>query len=719
MKAFVIALALGAASPAAAQPVSTGEWELTADQIVAALIENSRNKTELTSTTLVDGSIIRQRQLPPVNTPLLYEAPEHWPAPRPALPGSIVDSQPLPPPQEESLCVQPLDDGRVLLGRRASVSLYRAPGAPPETVLPFGARQLVPNADGSRILVVTAAPLRGSKTCPDLVVLSADTLTSVTSRATIPPGAHAYWGSTPDSLLLTEELVNMSGSEKTRVFVRAYDLANIAAPETLVPWSTLPFAAIGRIAPADLTWGHARVDYQIDPVPAPLERLREGIAADVLTAPAREADTAPAAGREGPLYFLRTMRRGGPSGRLLAVEHRGATRTERPLTAWPTHALGVSAGGSRIAFTATGADGAHRLHLATREELAALDSTATGAADAALRANWSQTVRALEAALLDLEIGRTMEASEFGPQPKRAPTTREIEALRDVLTSALREEFKLPELRGLQRLAQLDYLLDEADGILLERPATVIALGGIFVQAAKEEGIGHLLLEGATPYLTADFDNVAASDNMTGTLAAPFAIARERIGANLSMASTLAELRDRWKQPVLFVENFDDSTRAAIGAYALRAADLTPEQITIPNLAAALQRWPDNDTVALLLYHVAREERDATHQFVASSILARNNPSNAEAFLFLARALAAMGETRAALAAAEWAAQIAPDDPRMLLAHADALFDERQFLEAARIYRAVPEKPGGQFYLGDVTSRLEAILEFSKYREGS
>jgi tetratricopeptide (TPR) repeat protein len=655
---------------------------------VDELVERSRAATEPRTELLVDGREVTVRVLRTAAVTHTWTPPQDWPAPRRPLPGHTVTRW-----EGAPNALLPLPGRGTLLADNRRLCLVNDSGMTSE-VLALGVYSLLPSRDGTRILV-------GTRSADGPLILDAATLAVAEGPFPWLSDARVFWGEAPGSLLATYELIDFSASSRTRIFIRASTF-DIATREERPVTGTSALAALGRIAPADLTWAHRRIDYQVDPLPAPILTFVNGETYRTAEPETPYADTAPCGDRLGNLLWIRTSKRGSDTGRLWG-RNRGSGSVSVPLTDFPTYTVGISADGSRVAYCARD-ESSMKIMTVPTEELFAADA-ARGEADRLLLQCWERAKRAIQRDFEESALGSAIGTTPHGPVLRRVPTEEELLSAGDAMRRAFAEAFGIEVADGLAGLAALDWLFDQHDGLMPEDPAFVVGLAGVVARAAMAEGLGPLLLQTATSDLTTDFEDVWWTDGMTYSLLSPFAVARERISSSLRMAPELGRVAAIADRPVFLAENFAEDTRELAQSAMLGTAGINPRDYSLQQVLAALQAHPQDDAVALLAYRVAAEEGEWTAAVLAARRLALSNPDHPEAFLMLAEALAPLGLSAEAIRASAWATELAPSDAAVWVRHGNVLFDDSRFDEARAAYRTAEQAPNGSLYALEIEER--------------
>jgi len=668
---------------------------------VQELIAASREATVLgEATTLADGKVLTPRVARPADPLPTWAPTRDWPATRPPQPGRVVPIA----WTAKQYAVQPLDDGRIVVGTMDSIVVVDTSSpsdSKTRTISDAGARLIQPNEDGSRLLVTTFVE-------PHVRILDGQSLEEV-SRIEVGPGdITAWWGETSDSILMTREGVDFRSDSENRIFLVASQRNLNTGIETPLEWPATYFAALGSIAPQGLVWAHRTRPYQIDPVPAPLIALDGGKVLGLLTVTSTHADTQPAGGRDGWLYWIRTLQRGGRTGRLFARDIREAESPEFQLNSESTQLVGVSPSGSHVAWIVGDlADPAStELRMATAEELRASDFSDAGTADKIVEDGWRLVLTRLRAAFdqTNAATGATVQ----GPMVRLAVpvNSTELDAMGEAFELALDEAFPSETT---SRFERVDALLDSAEGLLPQEPSVISGIAGLFVREARRREHGTVLLAGATPALSETLSTWSETDGMTHRKVSPFAIARERLEGSARLADAMRTLLQPTAPPIFFVENFGNEVNDNISNFLLGVAGLKEGESDLGAIETALQRESSCDLCALRL---AREGADAGRAGAAlegATALVQRRPASAEAFALLSDALFANGGTDEARDAMEWAVTLSPIDADLRYRFGSLLITLGELGEAVETFESIRSLPEYGSYQGRIEARLQLI----------
>lgn len=679
-------------------PGASADWPAL-DELIAA----SREATvETEPVRVAEDFTVSGRAPRPIPRPAPFSAAADWPVPRPPAPGRVLAWE----PRDKPLCVQPLDDGRVLIGSADGLSLVE-PGAatPARVILDAGARNLAPDQSGRRILVTTCGE-------PPFVVIDAESLT-VTSRIRGNfGGAVAWWGEKSGELLLVREAIDFSGRLEKRIHTLLETMPESGGAPTPIGWPIDVFSRAGTIAPQGLSWGTPARPWQVDPMPGLLVALEGTAVKGPLVEGGPWADTRPAGGSDGRLYWIRTREHGSDSGRLMMRESGGGVHPPRQLTAWPTWQLGVSASGRQVAWIG-GAEGPTELRLATAEELQNINTEESAAADRALASSWRSANRRLAEAFATTSVSDDLVTTGPTPLLLSRPTWEDVETMGRAFEQALMADFGLAP-REQDLLPVADLVLSRSAGFVGDGPIEVLAVGGFVVREARRRGIGTSLPAAGSPTLSTTEATWAWSDDTTMTLASPWAIARSSLGRSISPGWAIAQFESQRNLPVLWTDGFDGPTRALAREFLLGIAGLPTGEESAIAFSQALEQFPDCDVCALELAKRGVNEGLQVRALEAAEHLARRHPDSPEAFAVLGEVLVANGESAAGRRAMDWAVTLAPMDPMLRFQSASMSFVLGDMARAATEFREVLLLPGGGSLEALVQSRLRLIEQTTR-----
>lgn len=673
---------------------------------IDSLIQASRAATvEGEPIALADGATLTPRVPRPADPLHTWTPPQDWPAPRPDSPGSIVRMAWTSKPY----AIQPLEDGRILIGMMDSIAVVEnATSLEPtmRSISDAGARVIQPNEDGSRLLVTTF-------TEPRVRILDSGTLAEVAQIKVGPGDVTAWWGETSDTIITAREGVDFRSDSENRIFLAVSERNLTTGVETSLDWPATYFAAIGTIAPQGLVWALRTRPFQIDPMPAPLIALEGGKVRGLLTVTSTHSDIHPAGGRDGWLYWIRTLSRGGRSGRLMMRDVAEAESPEIQLNSEPTQLLGVSPTGGVVAWM-TGdlsTPGSLTLRVASSAELRDAETGDMGTADRIVEEAWRLVLTRLRLAF-DKTSAATG-ATVRGPMVtlQFPVTSTELDAMGEAFELALAEAFP-GEAENL--FARADALLDTSEGLLPQEPSVICGIAGMFVREARRREMGTVLLANSTAALSETLSTWIETDGMTHRKVSPFAVARERLEGTLRLSDAMGSLLEPHAPPIFFVENFGNEVNANITNFLLGIAGLKDDAAPLQDLGRALDRMPSCDLCALRL---AREGADSGAPELALSgarALVERHPASAEAFALLADALFANGMTDEARPAMEWAVTLSPADAELRYRLGSMLLTLGESDASREAFESIRNLPEYGFYQTRIAARLELLESTQK-----
>ncbi len=664
------------------------------------LIEASRDATvELEPIQLSPEDVIVGRGARPVPRPAPLVPPGDWPSPRPATPGRIIPRD----AKDKPLCLQPLDDGRILVGTERALELIdSAGGSGTRVLLEAGARNIAPDQTGGRLLVTTCGE-------PPFVILDARTL-GVTSRIEGRfGGAVAWWGENAGELLLVREAIDFTGQMERRIHTLLETLPESGGEPKPMGWPIDAWARVGTIAPQGVFWGIPSRPWQVDPVPGSLLSLEGTRVRGPLVEPSPWADTRPAGGRDGRLYWIRTREPGSNAGRLMMKAPDDAPGAARQLTAEATWLVGVSPSGDAVAWF-SGGDGAEELHLSGAAELDRVDAGAMAAADEELARRWRAANRRLAEVFAQTTVAGALTTNGPVPILTSQPSWEDVDTLGHAFEQALEKDFGLdvgePDL-----LPAADLVLSESAGYFGDGPIETLALGGFIMRECRRRGIGTSLPGAGSPTLSATQPDWAWTDESTMVLASPWAIARACMDRRLTPGWAVAELSSQGSLPVLWTDGFDSPAREMAREFLLGVAGLPSDEDSAAAFAHALELYPDCNLCARELARLGINQGMREQALEAAAHLAGRRPLSAEAFALLAEALLANAHPQEARRAMDWALALSPLDPALRFQSASMAFVLGDLDRSRREFGRVTMLPGGGAYEALAASRLALIAE--------
>ncbi|MDX2175464.1 MAG: hypothetical protein SF028_03230 [Candidatus Sumerlaeia bacterium] len=660
---------------------------------VADLVARGEALTTDSVALLRDGELVYRRVPLPDDLAPLPAPPADWPAPRTQPIGvTIATLDPSQGPFE--VLPMPGATARVLLGGADGLIEARSG----QRILDGRVSTLAADASGARVLVVR-------NESPEVLVLDSADLAPLARYS--PPNRDlrvAAWR-TADSLLLQREIIDWQAGTERRIYVLPTLLPLETLAEESPAWDAARFAALGTLPEADLQWAHLRLDYQIDPDPAPLLEVEDGRVLEPLTRTLDGIDLSPAA-TGSTLFWIRKPRRGVDTGTLMGRDL-AADGPERTLCAWPVAALGASQG--QVAYIAGfPAKDAATLFLADAAALSAA-TDGLGARDAFFRDRWGRIVPLLDAALEEAAPPGLVERQARQWRLAALPEPALMDSLGALLDASLDSAFRatLPqEARGLPALELLDAALAGAPRLGRDQsPALFLAITGLVVREARARADATLLWPAETPGIDLAGDDAAAGGY---ALANPAALAADALRGKRGLAPTVAA----WaagEQPLFLVPDGSRETRAAVRRFLAGAAGLATDNPSPAQLRSALERFPSN---TFLLREAARRggwEGEPALALAAAATLCQANPADASAFALLAENLNLAARFPEALAAAEWALRLDPDNAAHGAQFAEALLGLHRLPEARDAFLRCRRLRGGAQMEELVERRLALI----------
>lgn len=567
-------------------------------------------------------------------------------------------------------------------------------------ILDVEADHLQLNADGTKLLVQSHR---------DVWVLEGGNFEKQRLYKVHPPGI-AWFALEPGRLLFVSETINLSAAAKRRIRLEAayFDLET----EEKIDAAWKPFgiyAKIGTMPQAGIRWGHLAQPYKIDPTPASIVIMDDGTPIDYLTTPNEAADIRPAADSERNLFWIRTYRRGGGTGRAFTKQIGKTGAREIQLTSLPTHNVTVSPNGKHIAYSVTNGQ-FFEIYRILKDDFPNHEETfrAFAAADRAMISKARGLMEDIRAALLELPAGAKLQEGGLGEELSMPPDEKTIDAMAGALRASLRSRFGLTTEPGMMEIANIDYLLDEMGDYLSETPPLIIALGGV-VADAMPEGT-RWFLDDAYNTLSLEVNELTSSDDMTYTALLPFGIARERLAGKLKLTRILDEITELSERPLYMVEHFSPTIMQAIETEEWRRSGMPMDTTTFGDFYEQLKGRPgENDVVNLIAISTGRAQQFSPLELRAAANLAKNNPASPEALRLLARTLSDLYYTHDALKLYRQAASLAPDDPHLRLAYADMLFRVDDLEEARKQYEIARRLDQPGVYTKTIEGRVRLI----------
>jgi len=544
--------------------------------------------------------------------------------------------------------------------------------------------------DGNRLLL-SGPGIKRVLAWPSLEVAADFSSREMRGRLVFAPEGAGYW--------LLEERVDFDASQPMRILWTTSAFDGVSDPTPLAQMH--PVAFVGTCPQNGLVWTVAVEKHRIVPEAGSLREADAQLASlRDLTSAGDSLDFAPVADRGDRLFFLRAPRLVDGAMRRTArawMRDLKGDAPERQITIEPTFAVAVSPSGERMAL------------VVLRDGTAAIVASETAtvlsvelSAPTALRRDFEATV---EGFLDDLRAAYQQAVPE-GPPPIADnpadqipwPTEPMLDAMADALAASLKTRLGIEADGTLASLGAIDDLLTEADGLIPEQEATILAFAGYEGRVLRREGGAEWLLESASPALGIDTDAVTTGDDLLMSFHNSFYAAREALAGRLAFDPVARELLAEWRRPIALVENPSFATESLWKARRLEQAAVKTDGDPVAALRDAATRAVDNNIVSHAAIEVATKAEDNALRLLAALNLAETCPDSPLALLEAADAVQPLGVPELRVALCDQAERIDPENPRVLAEHASALFAAGRYDEAEERFRRIPTVEGGSMY---------------------
>jgi hypothetical protein len=500
----------------------------------------------------------------------------------------------------------------------------------------------------------------------------------------------------------SSEVRVLLASVRARVPGEAAEMDIISTPTALATIGTFP--NLGEV------WGHRIRAGMILPKPAPIWLLDETLRPSAqVTEPGEAVDLLPSAADNGRMVFLRTRRvidgdvglRLGRSTRAWQVSIRQGG-SEFPLTSEPTYGVAISPNGGHVALLVE-RDGRIVLLRTTPEQLTQ---------EEALRAKGGMDAFEMQVQRVLNRVREVWETTPWHPvvdadavsydQPLTGAEVV-LATMAAALEGALAEEHGLVLGADRSAVVLLDKWLQHSDGLLTEENSTVVGLAALYGNLlAREEGI-EWEFSSITPAFSNDLQQASHAYKDLARLHSPFYAAREAIAGRLSLAEAAAEAMGREVLPVGLVENFGERTGAAFAVAEVRRSGVEVEaHVPIEVWKKIVEEQPHAVIANEAAWSAGTARAEGGVAFAAAMNLAEADPTNPNRLIRFARELVLAGMDDAAVKLYDHVAVLAPDDPAVRLAVANAYFGLYRFDEAELLFLRI---------LDHFPSELETVVE--------
>lgn len=624
-----------------------------------------------------------------VAPPPLFPRPEY-------IPGRRLFTLPSPP------TAFALGDGGVVFYGDEDGLHRREEGRAARTILDGDVTFLQFNADGTVLL---------AKVGENVVFLDGPRFDTPREHPHELPSGRVFWGLEDGQLLVASELIQFTSTEERRIFLDLYihDIDSGTTRSARWPESHR-LARTGTIPQLDMVWGHLWRRYQVDPIPAPLFLISDGEVGGMITGMDGVADTQPTANRDGHLFWIRTPRHDSRSGRAWwRTPGEGSTAEETQVTGRPTSHVAAAPGGELMGYVTEGSEGHWEVRLVQISELESRRPALGRVREthAGVEGKIRDFERALERDLPALDVGKSIQPSEFGVFLLDIPTVADIDTMGGALRTRLREHFDVSLGSGHGAASRLDMVLREMGGRISEHPALILGVSSVFVDSLPGDPTWYLD-SATTGSLSVDVRDPRYTDGLTFQALLPFGIAREAIAGRLSLEEITREVLTDETLPVFLLENFRTDTLLDLRLYQLRLDGYDAEKDSLGDLMDLLR---DDDTPALS--HIAIEQgmwmRREALALLGSLKLARAAPTSAEAMFHLGEALSLLYLLEEARPFLEQAVALEPQRVDLRIALADCLLTLDLIGEASEQYTLARKADTAAVY-HDVLNAREDVL---------
>jgi len=474
--------------------------------------------------------------------------------------------------------------------------------------------------------------------------------------------------------------------------------------------SPTAIATLGTFPNLGEAWGQRIRAGMILPRPAPIWLLGEDIRPTIqVTNPGENVDLSPSASDDGRVVFLRTRRViDGDDGLRLAVNSRAWQSSirqkdaEYPLTSEPTYGVALSPDGSHVALLV---ERGGRIVL-LRSALDQLDQETALRAKGGMEAFERQVQRVLE------RITNAWSTTPWHPvveadtvsYDEPLPEAEEVLAtMATVLEEALAEEHGLVLASGREAIVLLDQWMMHSDGLLEEDNATIVSVAALYGSLiAREDGV-EWEASGITPAFSNDLQHASEVYKDLARLHSPFYAAREAIAGRLSLVTAAAEALGREDVPVGLVENFGERTGASFAVSEVRRSGVDVDApVPIEVWKRIAEEQPHYVIANEAAWSAATARNEGGVAFAAAMNLAEAAPTNPRRLMRFAHEMVLAGLDETALRLYDHAAVLAPEDPEVRLAVANAYFGLYRYDEAELLFLRI---------LDHFPSELETVVQ--------
>ncbi len=669
--------------------------EQRVSEILARTRELTRAESVETSRGLTLDALVSTRK-----TDFQFDEPEFdLPARNlpPPLPGEVVHDTAVQPHDAVAL-----NDGAVVVAKEDAVLLVK--GQRWSTLLDEGADYLQLDAEGKRLLVQHRSRIW---------ILSGVDFRDQKLYQEHPRG-RAWWALKGNKLLFVEEQLNLDATQKRRIRLKLSSFDPESEEVREADWAPRSrYAALGTLPSAGKLWGHLSQAYQIDPLPAPLLELEDGTPKGFLTSTDRAADVHPSADQPGNLFWIRTWKRNGNTGRGYFRDAPETPGSGKPFTARPAYTVSVSPSGEFIVYTIRNEQGRYEVRRIDRAALDMYESrlAAFRSANKELLSNALGLSDDLHKALRKTALGDAIREEGLVRSLDAPPDVETTREMADALRSSMAKRFGLEMEAGMPELVAVDALMERIGDYLDETPGLILALAGVFSEAVEESPAWYL--EDASKNLNMDIMEPTTGDDLSYTAVAPFGIARERISGRLSLAEEAARINETAERPIYLVENFGAATLQGIEFEEWKKSGLPEDTFSLQQLNDYLDAVEsNNDVVNLIIYSTARREKAEPLRLKAALALARENPTSSTALRLLGEALSDQYYTEPACEVYALAVLLDPRETGLRLSFADCLLSLNDLAGAEEQYDLIRLLDTAGIYEDILTSRYRLLKDF-------
>ncbi len=507
------------------------------------------------------------------------------------------------------------------------------------------------------------------------------------------------------------DLIDPDPSSEVRVLlasVRARVPGETAEADVIS--SPTAMATLGTFPNLGEAWGQRIRAGMILPRPAPIWLLGEDARPSIqVTDPGEKVDLSPSASDEGRIVFLRTRRVIDADDGLRLATNTRAWRSsirqkdaEFPLTSEPTYGVALSPDGGHLALLL---ERGGRMVL-LRSDAGQLSEETAQRSKGGMDAFERQVRRVLERvtqAWSTTPWHPAVEADAVSYDQPLPGATDMLATMATALEEALAEEHGLVLGSGRGAIGLLDQWMMHADGLLAEDNATIVSVAALYGNLlAGEEGV-EWEASGITPAFSNDLHQASHAYKDLARLHSPFYAAREAIAGRLSLAEAAADVLGHGNVPVGLVENFGERSGAAFAVSEVRRSGVDVDaRVPIDAWKRVAEEQPHDAIANEAAWSAATARNEGGVAFAAAMNLAEADPANPRRLMRFAHEMVLTGLHDQALRLYDHAAILAPDDPEVRLAVANAYFGLYRYEEAELLFLRI---------LDHFPSELETVVQ--------